>query len=96
MSKTLQERMEAIHDEYLKFEHMLNPQSKRPDLCAFILLDRLLPDTKDIVAAAEHDEIFLGVDVDDVNRVITDDQLLTLVRCGVRYDGSYDCLCMFA
>lgn len=96
MTAPLHERMEAIHDEYLKFERVVNPPSKRCDLCAFMLLDSLLPDTKDIIAAAEHDEIFLGVDADELNQVVSDEQLLTLVRCGMRHDSGYDCLAMFA
>lgn len=80
--------------EFLKFERVIEPLSKRPDLCAFLLLDRLVPDTRDIVSAAEHDEIFLNVDVNELALVATDGDILTLVRCGVMFnDGS---LSMFA
>ena len=87
--------MQAIHEEFLEFDRVIHPLSKRPDLCAFMLLESLVPAADDIVAAAEHDEIFLSVKVDELNKAVTDEQLLTLVRCGVRYDSSYDCLSMF-
>ena len=93
---SLHERMEAIHGEYLKFDRVENPPTKRADLCAFMLLDSMLPDTKNMIAASAHDEFFIGVDADALNAVVSDEQLLTLVRCGVRYDSSYDCLAMFS
>jgi hypothetical protein len=34
---------------------------KRPDLHAFLLLDRLVPGDHDMITAATHDEFFLGV-----------------------------------
>ncbi len=47
-----------------------------------------------MVSAAEHDEIYLEVDVDEFCGVATEEQALELVRCGVR-DGEYG-FCMFA
>jgi hypothetical protein len=43
-------------------------RTKRDDLLVFLLLDWLAPfsGTSDIVCAAEHDEIFIGVDPDDL------------------------------
>lgn len=81
-------------EEFLKFERVKDPPSKRPDLCAFILLDRLVPGDRDIVAASEHDEFFLAVDCDELAKVATRDDVITLIRCGVRY--SEECLCMFS
>ena len=82
-------------DEFLEFDEVENKLSNRPDLCAFILLDKLLPGDSDIVSAAEHDEIFLDVDIETLESVATADDLLTLIRCGVRYDSDFDCLAMF-
>ena len=72
--------------EFLEFERVVEPLAKRPDLCAFILLDRLVPGTGDIVSAAGHDKIFLSVDVDELAAVATEADILTLVRCGVILD----------
>lgn len=81
-------------DEFLKFDRVENKRSKRPDLHAFLLLDELLPDDRDIVAAAEHDEIFLAPSPEDLARVATKEQIVELIRCGVRM--SEDSLAMFA
>lgn len=81
------------------FDRVVNPPSRRPDLCAFMLLDRLVPlaDGKktDMVISAGHDEIWLGVDCDALARVATDDDILMLVRCGVCYDDNHEGLYMF-
>ena len=81
-------------DEYLKFDERVEPKrSKRADLHAFLLLDELVPGARDIVACAEHDEIYLDVDLRDLAKVATEEQVIELVRCGVRVDEHG--LCMF-
>ena len=93
---TLKERFEQFEDDYIKFEEkVLNKKSKRPDIHAFLLLDELVDGDSDIVSAAEHDEIYLGIDCDVLAGVVTDAQIHELVCCGVRYCQDYDCLCMF-
>lgn len=88
------EEVFAKHDgEFLKFDRVANPASKRPDLCAFLLLDQLLPGNTDIVSSASHDEIWLSVDCEELAKVAAAYQIITLIRCGVRYDS--DGLCMF-
>jgi hypothetical protein len=82
-------------DEFLKFDRVVHKLSIRPDLHAFILLNQIVPDTADIVAGAEHDEIFLGVDVEKLAEKASRAQLIDLSRCGVRYDPSFNCLAMF-
>jgi len=66
----------------------------RPDLNAFLLLDRLVPGECDMVCSAEHDEIYLDVDPEALARVATEEDIADLVRCGVRFHD--DSLCMFA
>lgn len=80
-------------DEYLKFERVENKRSSRPDIHAFILLNELVPGTRDMIAAAEHDEIYLDVDPETLAEVATEEQIIELIRCGVRY--SDDSLRMF-
>lgn len=82
-------------DEHHKFDRIKNPVTKRPDLQAFMILDTLLPSDDDIIAAAEHDIIYLAPDIDDLAAVITEDDFLALIRCGISYDRHYDCLYMF-
>ena len=80
---------EKFNDDYLKFDRVENKKSQRPDLHAFLLLDELFPGTSDIIGAACHDEIYLDVDPEG----LSEENILELVRCGVRY--SDDSLCMF-
>lgn len=76
-----------------RFTSIENKRSNRPDLHAFLLLDSLFPGTNDMVAGATHDEIFLDVSEDQI-AALTDEEILELMKCGVRYGE--DCLCMFA
>jgi len=75
-----------------KFASIENKRSNRPDLHAFMLLDELFPGTMEIIAGAAHDEIFLGIYEEQI-ALLTDDQIIELIKCGVRYGE--DCLCMF-
>ncbi len=103
----LKERFESFNDDFLEFEKVQNKRSKRPDLHAFLLLDEIVPpqptrgrpdrldQSHDMIAAAEHDEIWLATSCNELNKNATDEQILELVRCGVRYDDAYQSLCMF-
>ncbi len=83
-------------DEFLKFERVTPPDrlSNRPDLCGFLWLDKLVPGNCDIISGAEHDEIYLDGDLDQLAEVVTESIIITLIRCGVRR-GEYG-LEMFA
>ncbi len=69
--------------------------SKRNDMHAFILLDRLAPMRYPMVAAAEHDQIWLGVDVDAVAAAVTEEDVRQLAACFVHYDDDVSSLSMF-
>lgn len=88
---------ESHADLHAEFEGILHLLSARPDLHAFLLLERLVPGQggKDMVSAAEHDVIYLSTDCAALAQVITDAQVQDLRRCGVRYDEEFDCLAMF-
>ena len=90
------EAFDRHEDAYLEFAKVEKRLSNRPDLHAFLLLDRLVPGTRDIVSAAEHDEFYLEVDPEELAADPTDSDVLELVRCGVRYDRHHSSLCMFA
>ena len=89
----MEEIFEKYHDEFLEFDRIKNKRSNRPDLHAFLLLDELFPRDRDIVSAAEHDEIWLDVETSEIEK-LTEEQIIELIRCGVRY--SEDSLAMFA
>lgn len=81
--------------EFLKFSRIVNKTSNRPDIHAFNLIDKLVPGDSDLVVAAEHDEIWLSVSPEQLSKVATEDQIIDLIRCGVRYDDSLDSLALF-
>lgn len=87
---------DSANDEFLKFERI--PEAERPfsspDLCAFALLDKRFPSEEnfDMVSAAEHDEIWLRVEAEQIEQ-LTRDEVIYLTRCGVRY--SDDSLALF-
>lgn len=93
----LQALFEKHEDEYCKFNRVENKWTRRPDLHAFILIDKILAHSEeqyDIISGAEHDEIFLSADMDELARLITEEQVIELIRCGVRYT-EFDTLGMF-
>lgn len=60
--------------------------TKRLDLQAMILLDQLVPGACDILSNAAHDEVWFEIEPDELAAVITEEQIIELIRCGVRYD----------
>jgi hypothetical protein len=78
--------LEHSHDDYLEFDRIELKFSMRPDLHAFILLDSLVPGKQDIISAAEHDQYWLDIDLDQLASVISERDVIDLVRCGVRLD----------
>lgn len=98
MIDLLEEFFKVASDEHRRFERVVNPRSRRPDLHAFLLLDELVPGAgprDNMIGAAEHDEIWLGIDCVALAKVVTREHIVELVRCGVRYDESLDALAMF-
>jgi hypothetical protein len=67
----------------------------RDDLDAFLLLHKLVPGHNEIVSHAEHDEIWLSVDLADLAKVISEDQVRILALLGVRLDSQFEALAMF-
>lgn len=86
---------EYIKDKRIAPERRLH---RRPDINAFLLLDRLLggEGTRDIICAAEHDEFFLDAGPESIAERATEEDIVDLIRCGVRYDGSHGGFAMFA
>lgn len=76
---------------YLKFDEIENPPSRLPDLCAFLLLGRLVPGTVPIVSAVDHyGRYWIKVSPEDLANVATEADILYLVRCGVCYDDQQE------
>lgn len=77
-------------------EYLENKLEGRADLAAFNLLDKLVPGKGDIISAAEHDEFWLSIDPDDLAKVASEDNIVFLIRCGIRLDDDTDSLAMFS
>jgi hypothetical protein len=95
MKLNLAELWHKHDDEFLEFERVSPKRSNRPDLHAFLLLDELVPGVCDIVSSAEHDEICLEISLEELAEAATEEQIIELIRCGVRYSTDYDCLALF-
>jgi hypothetical protein len=89
----LYERWEKIEEESPKGKPE-SPLTKRDDITAFLLLDKLQPGTDDMVSCAEHDQIWLGIDTAELAKVITD-EIRILVLCGVHMETGGQSLYMF-
>jgi hypothetical protein len=86
---------EKYDDDFLcdlKVPVTLRPTG-RHDLNAFLMLNNLVPGTGSFVSCAEHDEIWLDVDLEELAKVISDKQIHWLVCLGIRCDG--ESLAMF-
>lgn len=92
----MQETFEKFDDEQNRFHLIENKLSTHPDLCGFLYLEKLCPGhDEDLIAAAEHDQIYLSTDCDELSKVATEDDVLYLCRCGIFYDDDQECLSMF-
>ena|ERR1017187_64630 len=94
--KEIKDLFEENNDEeFLEFKRVRVKLTDRKDLHAFLLLDRLVPGKDDIVGGAEHDEIFLCVGLESLAKTATEEDILDLLRCGVRVDEYGEGLAMF-
>jgi hypothetical protein len=92
----VQKTFEKFEDWDTEFEQIDNPPHPRPDVCAYILLDRLLPRPgRKMVCGSDHDIIWLDADIGQLAEVATEDDILSLVRCGVFFDTETDSLAIF-
>lgn len=93
------EELEALfekHDELTWGDASEVGPTKRRDLNGFLLLEKLLPGDGDIICGAAHDEIFLDATLEDLAKVATEEDVMNLIRCGVRIDENREGLAMFA
>lgn len=90
----MKKRFRDYANEYLKFDRVENKRSQRADVHAFMLLDELFPGNQDLIGAAWNDEILLDISDEQIES-LTEDQIIELRRCGVRWRGDSDSLSMF-
>ncbi len=92
----LEQWFDKVEDEYGEFENIPEADRRhpRPDICALIYLHEKLGGKGDAISAAEHDEIYLDWEKSRLE-FMTEEDVLYVTRCGVRYDPDTDCLAMF-
>ncbi len=76
-----------VGEEFCKFENIEERLSTRRDMHAMIILDKVLPGNNNMIAASGHDEVWLCIACEDLAEVITEEDILNLVRCGVMLDS---------
>lgn len=74
------------YHEFIDFSKVENKYSSRADLHAMIMLDKLFPSKKNMIARGEHDEVWLDIDGEEFAKIATEELILELVRCGVMFD----------
>ncbi len=90
----IEQLFEKHDDEYLKFENIKKKRANRPDVCAFVILDELFSSDRDLIDASGHDEFWLDISDDEIEK-ISEEVLIDLIRCGVRYDADLGGLAMY-
>lgn len=105
---TLDEMIEIYEDysensNYNDFQEMPESEKlhRREDIHAFLLLDKIFErmdsqenKTTDIIQAAEHEIIYLSIDLDNIAETITKEEIISLAKAGVHFSES-DGLYMF-
>lgn len=92
----LKELFEKHDGEYGHFERVQNKLSDKPDLHAFLLLNKTCQSTKgDLITAAEHDKIWLGTLIASFETNATEEIVVELIRCGVMFDDQFQSFSMF-
>lgn len=77
------------HDkEFGHFERIKDPPCKRPDLYAMTILDRLCPGDDDLIVRTDFESFTLSISVDQLEGIATEEDIITLIRCGVTF---YEC-----
>ena len=85
-------RLFEKHDgEFLKFERVENKKSKRPDLNAFILLDNLFTEEKNIISGACEGDVSINFKEEQM-LLLSEDDIIELRRCGASYNSEFDCI----
>ena len=103
MGKT-KELFDKLHDEHFlqnndnTFSDSMhfNSGTRRPDLYAFLVLDKLVPGDTDIISASEHDEYYLDINIEELDKVIKEEDVIELCKCGVMWHDEFECLYMFS
>lgn len=81
------------NDEHSRFDHVEHKLSQRGDVHAIMLLDKLIPGDHYALEYVVDASVVFSWKVGDVAKVISAEQVLELVQCGVYIDEDED-LCL--
>lgn len=90
------EELEALFEKHSDTEYLKRKGDGPNDLAAFIRIQNLVGGDKDIIAAAEHDEYWLSTDPTELAEAASEEDVIFLIRCGVRYDEDTESFAFFA
>jgi len=65
------------------FSFVKNKLSRRSDLCAMLILDKLCPGDSKVISYVSDDEIRFGIELEKLVGVISTDDISDLCACGV-------------
>lgn len=91
---TIEELFEKHQDEFLQYERDSSLKCEPRDITLFNMLSDLAAGGG-LIAGALHEEIFFSVDLNDFVRFFSEEEVVRMIRCGLRYDSERECLCMF-
>lgn len=86
---TILRRFKAHHHELGEFSKIEQPRHHRPDVCAMLLITERAPRTpgqgapRPLICKASHGCLYFDVDPDALASVLTEADVIELLRCGV-------------
>jgi len=90
--------MDRYSVEHGKFDRIKDPPSTHRDLCAMLILSKFMTDHHtSIINCAESNgtgKLVFEPSIHDVETTATEQEVIDLIRCGVRYSGEYGALVM--
>lgn len=80
----IERQFEKNSHEAMKFQAIKKPLHPRPDLCALLYLDKMMPGNEDIIRHVTCDgEAVLNIDMQAFANKATKKDIIYLIRCGV-------------
>ncbi len=74
--------------EHLQFERVYKPRHKLRDLNGLLLISALTSQRRTVLGAACHDEVYVHCDLKKLAVIITEDDVIEILRSGFLLDES--------
>lgn len=92
---TVAEFFKKHSGEYLRYQGDEDIENVTHDLYVFNKLAPFAEKSKALLVSATYEEIWFGVDPEEVFKCSTKLDMIRLIRCGLRYSEEHECFCMF-